>query len=89
MKANEVAINSFLSQTKRQFIIPVYHRNYDQTEDQCGQMFFDILEVGRNKDGCILKPAPVYYVQIKDSFYYFINVNLKLKFIYDSYKRNI
>lgn len=48
MKANEVALNSFLSQTKTQFIIPVYQRNYDWTEDQCGQMFYDILEIGKN-----------------------------------------
>lgn len=34
MKANEVALNSFLSQTKTQFIIPVYQRNYDWTEEQ-------------------------------------------------------
>ncbi len=47
MKANEVPLNSFLSQTKTQFIIPVYQRNYDWTEDQCRQLFLDILEVGR------------------------------------------
>lgn len=46
MKANEVSLNSFLSQTKTQFIIPVYQRNYDWTEDQCRQLFLDILEVG-------------------------------------------
>ncbi|MBK8483499.1 MAG: DUF262 domain-containing protein [Saprospiraceae bacterium] len=46
MKANEVALNRFLSQTKTQFIIPVYQRNYDWTEDQCRQLFYDILEVG-------------------------------------------
>jgi uncharacterized protein with ParB-like and HNH nuclease domain len=50
MKANEVALNSFLSQTKTQFIIPVYQRNYDWTEEQCRQLFYDILEVG-NKPG--------------------------------------
>ena len=47
MKANETALNSFLSQAKTQFIIPVYQRNYDWTEDQCRQLFDDILEVGR------------------------------------------
>jgi uncharacterized protein with ParB-like and HNH nuclease domain len=52
MKANEVALNSFLSQTKTQFIIPVYQRNYDWTEEQCRQLFYDILEVG-NKPGNI------------------------------------
>ena len=35
MKANEVSLNNFLSQTKTQFIIPVYQRNYDWTEEQC------------------------------------------------------
>ena len=46
MKANEVSLNSFLSQTKTQFIIPVYQRNYDWTEEQCHQLFLDIIEVG-------------------------------------------
>lgn len=46
MKANEVALNSFLSQTKTQFIIPVYQRNYDWAESQCQQLFNDILEIG-------------------------------------------
>lgn len=50
MKANEVALNSFLSQSKTQFVIPVYQRNYDWSEDQCRQIFNDILEVG-NKPG--------------------------------------
>jgi len=34
MKANEVPLNSFLSQSKTQFIIPVYQRNYDWNEEQ-------------------------------------------------------
>lgn len=46
MKANEVTLNNFLSQTKTQFIIPVYQRNYDWTEEQCRQLFYDIVEVG-------------------------------------------
>jgi uncharacterized protein with ParB-like and HNH nuclease domain len=46
MKANEVALNDFLSQTKTQFVIPVYQRNYDWTEEQCKQLLYDILEVG-------------------------------------------
>ncbi|MEQ8302906.1 MAG: DUF262 domain-containing protein [Cyclobacteriaceae bacterium] len=49
MKANEVSLNSFLSQTKTQFIIPVYQRNYDWTEHQCSQLFTDILEVGKRQ----------------------------------------
>jgi len=46
MKANEVSLNSFLSQTKTQFIIPVYQRNYDWTEHQCSQLLDDIISVG-------------------------------------------
>lgn len=46
MKANEVTLESFLSQNKTQFVIPVYQRNYDWTEHQCNQLFKDIIEVG-------------------------------------------
>ncbi len=46
MKASEVSLNNFLSQTKTQFIIPVYQRNYDWSEEQCRQLFYDIIEVG-------------------------------------------
>jgi len=55
MKANEVALNSFLSQTKTQFIIPVYQRNYDWSEEQCRQLLYDILEVGR-------KPGATHFI---------------------------
>ncbi|MBK6821597.1 MAG: DUF262 domain-containing protein [Saprospiraceae bacterium] len=51
MKANEVTLNSFLSQAKTQFVIPVYQRNYDWTEDQCRQLFSDIIEVGKKQGG--------------------------------------
>lgn len=51
MKANEVPLNSFLSQSKTQFIIPVYQRNYDWNEEQCRQMFYDIIEVGNLSEG--------------------------------------
>jgi uncharacterized protein with ParB-like and HNH nuclease domain len=50
MKANEVSLNDFLSQPKTQFVIPVYQRNYDWSEEQCKQLFFDILEVGSKSD---------------------------------------
>jgi uncharacterized protein with ParB-like and HNH nuclease domain len=51
MKANEVALNDFLSQTKTQFVIPVYQRNYDWTEEQCKQLLYDILEIGNKTVG--------------------------------------
>lgn len=49
MKANEINLNRFLSQTDTQFVIPVYQRNYDWTHAQCKQLIDDILEAGTNK----------------------------------------
>ena len=46
MKASEINLNRFLSQTDTQFIIPVYQRNYDWTEAQCKQLLTDILAAG-------------------------------------------
>lgn len=46
MKASEINLNRFLSQTDTQFIIPVYQRNYDWTEAQCKQLLNDILAAG-------------------------------------------
>src|SRR5690606_2647648 len=40
----------FLSQSKIQFVIPVYQRNYDWMEGQCAQLLDDILEAG-SKEG--------------------------------------
>lgn len=48
MKAIEINLNRFLSQTDTQFIIPVYQRNYDWTQTQCKQLYIDILEAGNN-----------------------------------------
>jgi uncharacterized protein with ParB-like and HNH nuclease domain len=49
MKASEINLNRFLSQTDTQFIIPVYQRNYDWTEAQCKQLLTDILAAGGNE----------------------------------------
>lgn len=46
MKATEVTLHGFLSQNRAQFVIPVYQRNYDWTQEQCSQLFKDILDVG-------------------------------------------
>jgi uncharacterized protein with ParB-like and HNH nuclease domain len=46
MKANEINIIRFLSQSDTQFVIPVYQRNYDWTYIQCKQLLNDILEIG-------------------------------------------
>jgi len=48
MKANEINLNRFLSQSDTQFVIPVYQRNYDWSHSQCKQLLDDILEIGTN-----------------------------------------
>lgn len=49
MKANETKVEDFLSSNKTQFVIPVYQRNYDWSNNQCKQLLDDILEVGTSK----------------------------------------
>lgn len=48
MKANEINLNRFLSQSETQFLIPVYQRNYDWTQAECKQLLDDIFEIGTN-----------------------------------------
>lgn len=49
MKASEINLNRFLSQTDTQFVIPVYQRNYDWSEAQCKQLLDDILLAGASE----------------------------------------
>ncbi|MBK6291812.1 MAG: DUF262 domain-containing protein [Ignavibacteria bacterium] len=49
MKATEINLNRFLSQTDTQFVIPVYQRNYDWTEAQCKQLHNDIIAAGASE----------------------------------------
>ena len=49
MKASEINLNRFLSQTDTQFVIPVYQRNYDWTEAQCKQLHTDIVAAGSSE----------------------------------------
>ncbi len=45
MKANEKAFLRFMEGADKQFIIPVYQRNYDWNKEQCGQFFNDIIDI--------------------------------------------
>lgn len=47
MKASPIQLNKFLQKQDTQFVIPIYQRNYDWTEEQCRQLLEDILEVGK------------------------------------------
>lgn len=47
MKASPIQLFKFLQKQDTQFVIPIYQRNYDWTEEQCQQLFDDILEIGK------------------------------------------
>lgn len=45
MQAHNNTIEEFLSTTKTVFVVPVYQRNYDWQDDNCKQLFSDIIRV--------------------------------------------
>lgn len=47
MKAYEKDFLRFLEGSDKNFIIPVYQRNYDWKKEQCKQLFEDLLEIRR------------------------------------------
>ncbi|ODS35208.1 MAG: hypothetical protein A7316_10720 [Candidatus Altiarchaeales archaeon WOR_SM1_86-2] len=48
MKANEKIFLHFLEGTDKQFVIPVYQRNYDWKKEHCEQLFNDLVDVCKN-----------------------------------------
>lgn len=48
MKATEANLLKFLKKSP-QFVIPIYQRNYSWTEDQCRQLWVDLLRAGRQE----------------------------------------
>lgn len=66
MKANELSVKDFISKNEHQFIIPVYQRNYDWKQEQCNQLFKDIVEVGNGDENLHFIGSIVY---ITDSVY--------------------
>ena len=47
MKASPIQLNKFLQKQDTQFVIPIYQRNYDWSEDNCKQLWEDIYEIGQ------------------------------------------
>ena len=45
MQAHNNTIEEFLGAPKTVFVVPVYQRNYDWQDDNCKQLFRDILGV--------------------------------------------
>ena len=48
MKATEANLLKFLRKSP-QFVIPIYQRNYSWTEEQCRQLWADLLRAGREE----------------------------------------
>ena len=51
MKANELPINNFLQAPNVQFVIPVYQRNYDWSNNECKELLNDIITVQETDRG--------------------------------------
>jgi uncharacterized protein with ParB-like and HNH nuclease domain len=49
MKASEIKIIRFLEGHDKNFVIPVYQRNYDWKKSNCKQLFDDLVDVMKNK----------------------------------------
>lgn len=47
MKANPLQLSKFLQKQDTQFVIPIYQRNYDWSEEHCMQLLEDIIVVGK------------------------------------------
>ena len=45
MKAEEKRFLQFLEGSEKSFVIPVYQRNYDWKQEQCKQLFNDIIQI--------------------------------------------
>ncbi|HAT4208827.1 TPA: DUF262 domain-containing protein [Clostridium perfringens] len=48
MKANEKYLIRFLESSDTNFVIPVYQRNYDWKEEQCKQLYDDLVNMVKN-----------------------------------------
>ena len=48
MKANEKYLIRFLESSDKNFVIPVYQRNYDWKEEQCKQLYDDLVNMVKN-----------------------------------------
>ena len=45
MRAGEKSFVRFLEGSDKQFIIPIYQRNYDWKKEHCEQLFNDVTDI--------------------------------------------
>jgi hypothetical protein len=66
MKAEGTSVLTLLGGGQRQFVIPVFQRDYSWTEAQCGQLLSDILRVAERPQGATHFVGSVVYVASGD-----------------------
>ena len=49
MKGSETRLTEFMDGSKKRFVIPVYQRNYDWKQENCKQLFDDLVKVIKGK----------------------------------------
>ena len=62
MKASEVRLLEFLGKSS-QFVIPVYQRTYSWTEQECRQLWDDVLRSGSDENTQVHFIGSVVYVE--------------------------
>ena len=83
MKASEIRFEEFLSQSKTNFLIPVYQRNYDWKDTQCKEFIKDIEVLAKQeKDNHFLRS--VVYIKGDD----FESLEQGIKELAEYFKKN-
>ena len=94
MQAHNNTIEEFLGAPKTVFVVPVYQRNYDWREDNCKQLFNDIVHVVESGQEHFLgticfKMYSSHERSIIDGQQRLTSITLMLKAIYDFDEENI
>lgn len=86
-------INDFIDRNKRQYIIPVYQRNYEWSKEQCEKLFTDIVDISQQDKthfcgsivySFLMSKHPIDYYIIIDGQQRLTTIYLLLKAMLDS-----
>ena len=62
MKASEAKLLAFLKKSP-QFIVPIYQRTYSWTENECEQLWDDVIRAGQNENVSVHFVGSIVYIQ--------------------------
>ena len=94
MKAEEKELLRFLEGTDKNFIIPIYQRNYDWKKDNCNQLFDDLENLLKKNleshffGSVVCKPEDMERIIIIDGQQRITTISLLLLAIYNYIKNN-